>query len=92
MKIVNGVLLQPTAGQVFSTTAAAVTPSNTIALPDVTRYLYVGVTGDVTVIMAEDATQTPILFKAVPAGTFMPIAVTQVMSTGTTATNLVAAF
>jgi hypothetical protein len=92
MRVVNGVLLQPEAGQVYSTNAAAVVPSDTVPLTDVTRYLYVGVTGDVTVIMWADATKTPVLFKAVPAGTLLPIAVTQVMATGTTATQMVAMY
>lgn len=92
MRVVNGVLLQPEAGQVYATTASSVTPSDTVALPDVTRYVYVGVTGDLTVIMWGDATQTPVLFKAVPAGTLLPIAVTQVKATGTTATSILALF
>lgn len=73
----NGVLLQPTAGQVFATRAAAVTPGPG-PLTDVTRYLYVGAAGSVTVIMADDASQTPVTFAAVPAGTLLPIAVTAV--------------
>ena len=56
------------------------------------RSLYVGGAGDVTVKFTEDPTQTAILFASVQAGTFLPIRVRQVMSTGTTATNIVALF
>jgi len=49
--------------------------------------LYVGVTGDLRVITAggQDVTFTGII-----GGTFIPVQVTKVFSTGTTATNLVA--
>jgi hypothetical protein len=77
MSTVNGVLLQPTAGQVFATRAAAVVPGPT-PFADPTRYIYVGAAGSVTVIMADDATQTPVTFAAVPAGTLLPIAVSAV--------------
>ena len=90
VEIVNGVTLQPTAGQVFATRAAAVTPGST-PLADVTRYIYVGVTGNLVVIMADDASQTPITFTAVPAGTLLPIAVSFVTA-ASTATSIVALF
>lgn len=77
MSVLNGVLLQPEAGQVFATRALAVTPSPT-PFADPTRYLYVGAAGSVTVIMAGDATQTPVTFAGIPAGTLLPIAVTAV--------------
>lgn len=70
--------------------AAVVTPSDSV----VQHYgaIYIGVTGDVTVIMEGDGTNagvgTPILFKAVPVG-ILPVAVKQVMTTGTTATQMV---
>ena len=71
-----------------ATRAAAVTPSDTVDLPRISRSLYVGVAGDVKVDMAD--TDTAIVFKAVPAGTFMPVRAKRVYATGTTATNLVA--
>jgi len=77
MSVVNGVLLQPEAGQVFATRALAVTPGQN-PFADPTRYLYVGAAGSVTVIMAGDASQTPVTFAAVPAGTLLPIAVSAV--------------
>jgi hypothetical protein len=48
--------------------------------------LYIGVTGDVTVVMLGDT--VPVLFKAVPVG-ILPVAVSKVMATGTTATIIV---
>lgn len=92
MRVVNGVLQQPEAWQNFATQASAVTPSDTVALPDVTRFLYVGGAGDLTVIMAEDSTLTPITFKAVPVGTVLPLAVSLVHATLTTATLIVAMY
>jgi hypothetical protein len=74
MSVLNGVLLQPEAWQNFATRAAAVTPGPT-TFADPTRYLYVGAAGSVTVIMAGDASMTPVTFAAVPAGTLLPIAV-----------------
>lgn len=52
--------------------------------------LYVGVTGDVSVEMA--GTGSAITYKGVPAGATLPINVTRVNSTNTTATDIVALF
>jgi hypothetical protein len=49
--------------------------------------LYVGGTGDVKVDLVGGGTVT---FKAVPVGTILPVQVTKVYATGTTATFLVA--
>lgn len=73
----------------FGLFATAVTKSDsTIVGP--TRAIYVGGTGDVAVIMWGDNTATAVVFKAVPVGTFLPINVQKVMSTNTTATQMVA--
>lgn len=53
-----------------------------------TRALYVGGYGDVAVTMMGDG--GTVTFTAVPAGTVLPIRVTQLLSTGTTATSVVA--
>ncbi len=80
--------------------AFAVTPSDSVELTAIPRGLYIGGAGDVTVILRGDpingtspATQTttvPVTYKAVPAGTLLPIAAAYVKATGTTATNIVA--
>ncbi len=73
--------------------AVAVVPHNTNnILPCAARALWVGGTGTLTVIMAGDDSNTPVLFSAVPAGVWMPIQVKRVNSTGTTATLIVAVF
>lgn len=63
--------------------AVAITPSDTV-IQNVSG-LYIGVTGDVTI---KGASGVAVLFKAVPAGTILPIVAAFVMSTGTTATNI----
>lgn len=67
--------------------AAAITPSDSTDLTTIPRALYIGVTGDVVVNMADSG--SAITFKAVAVGLF-PIRVSRVKSTGTTATNIVA--
>jgi hypothetical protein len=66
---------------------AAVTPSDSVDLTQVTRALYVGGAGDVTLITAGGDTA---LFKAVPVGTTLNVRAARVTATGTTATNLLA--
>jgi hypothetical protein len=68
--------------------AAAVAASDTVDLANVSRWIYVGVAGDITLDLAGG--QTAVLFKAVPAGTQLQVAATRVRATGTTATNLTA--
>jgi len=67
--------------------AVAVTKSDATVIP-VTRSLYIGVTGDVVVTMADG--QTPITFKAVPVG-ILAIQVTQVLN-ATAATDILALY
>ena len=67
--------------------ASAVVKSDTTALL-ATRGLWVGGAGDVAVKMAGDG--ATVTFLGVPAGTLLPIKVTAVMSTNTTATNILA--
>lgn len=66
--------------------AVPVTKSDTTVLVGV-RSLYVGVAGDVAVTMTDGSTAT---FTAVPAGSILPIQCTKVMSTGTSASAIVA--
>ncbi len=67
--------------------AAAVTPSDSTVFP-VTRGLFVGAGGNIAVRMADGNTLT---FTGVLAGIF-PVQVDMVLSTGTTATNIVALY
>lgn len=69
--------------------AAAVVPSDATLLPDPTRGLYVGSTGNVKVDMVSGGTVT---FTAVPAGVLLPIQVERVYATGTTATSIIALY
>lgn len=70
-----------------ATTGQAVTPSDTVDLTNVSRWLFVGGAGNVVVITSAGTTLT---FTGVAAGTLLPIRVSRVKATGTTATNMVA--
>jgi hypothetical protein len=67
--------------------AAAVTKSDSTVFTPATIGLWVGGVGDVAVRMY--GSQTSVTFVAVPAGTMLPIQVDKVLSTGTSATNIV---
>ena len=93
MATVNGVLLTQGWPIGISQLAYAVSPSDSADLPNgACRYIYVGGTGDISVIMGEDITNTPVVFKAVPVGTLLAIQASRVRATLTTATNLVALY
>ncbi len=68
--------------------AFAVTPDDDTEL-QVGRAIFIGTTGDLTVIMANDDTDTPITFKNIASGILLPIEVRYVMATNTTATDIV---
>lgn len=75
--------------------ARAVTPNDTTVIPTC-RGLYVGVSGNITVRMADfaasqQAADDNILFFAVPVG-ILPIQVDKVYTTGTGASNIVALY
>lgn len=65
----------------------AITPHDTDELPFVTRGIYVGNAGDVTVVLVQES--GPVTFENVAAGSMLPVFVKQVLSTGTTATSLI---
>lgn len=69
-----------------ASSAFAVTKSDVTVFAQPTRSLWVGGTGDVAVRMLD---QTTVTFTAVPAGNLLPVRVDKVLSTGTTATNIV---
>jgi hypothetical protein len=66
--------------------AVAVTPSDSVDLPEFTTALYVGGSGDLRVTMMDGEIVT---FTAAPAG-WHPIRVRRVWSSGTTAASIVA--
>lgn len=70
--------------------AVAVSPNDTTNLTFTTRGVYVGTTGNLTVIMQGDASLTPVTFASVQAGSLLPLRVIRVMTTNTTASNIVA--
>lgn len=67
--------------------AFTITPSDVTTI-QVTRSIYVGVTGNINVRMADGMT---VLFSNVPVGVF-PIQVDQVLATNTTATTMLALY
>lgn len=74
-----------------ATGAAAVTPSDTVAIsPTGVRALYIGVGGDVAAVLAD--TTTAITFKNASAGSVIPVQAVRVNATNTTATNIVALY
>jgi hypothetical protein len=85
------------------TEVRAATPSDTVDLTQLPstnwpRALYIGVSGDVTLVGSDDATANGATdttlkqtFKSVPVG-FLPVSCRRIMATGTTATNILAIY
>ncbi len=67
--------------------AVNVVPSDTNDLPQVSRAIYVGLGGDVTATLADGDTVT---FTAVPGGAILPIRVSAIAASGTTASGILA--
>ncbi len=65
----------------------AITPSDSTDLPQVSRGIYVGGAGNLVVTPAAGGSN--VTFVGVPAGTVLPIRVSRVLSTSTTATSLI---
>lgn len=78
-------VVQANAATVY-TTVVAVTPSDATVLAPTTA-LWIGGTGTLAVQMADGTSGT---FSAVPAGYLLPVSVTKVKSTGTSATLILA--
>ncbi|AGH51131.1 MULTISPECIES: spike base protein, RCAP_Rcc01079 family [Sphingomonas] len=66
--------------------AAAIVPHDSNPLNDITKAIYVGAGGDVAVRAARDGADH--VWKAVPAGSILPIRASHVRATGTTAGDL----
>jgi hypothetical protein len=62
--------------------AFEITPNDDDDVPYVSRFLYAGGTGDIKLITCSGET---VLFKAVPAGTIIPVRARRVLSAGTSA-------
>lgn len=69
--------------------AETVTPSNSVDLTQPSRALWVGGAGNIAVEMLDGGTQ---VFEGVVAGSLIPIQVTRVNLTNTSATLIVAVF
>lgn len=67
--------------------AAAVTKSDATVFNPPARGIHVGGTGAISVDLVGG--ETAVLFSGIPSGTFLPIAITKVYSTNTTATLMV---
>ncbi len=73
----------------------AISPDDTVNLPQyvaralLTAAVYVGTLGDVVTV---DQNDNIVTWKAVPAGTFLQVAVKRVNASGTGASNLVACY
>lgn len=79
--------LSVSTGHLSADSAAAVTPSDSVELTNVSRAIFVGGAGNLRVLMAGGQTVT---FTGVLAGALLPIRVRQVLSTSTTATSITA--
>jgi hypothetical protein len=75
----------------------AITPSDTVDLPQFSTYqrltlgIYVGGTGDVSVVM-QNGNVLPVSFKGLPVGTFLRVAARRINAGGTSATQLLACY
>lgn len=69
-----------------ATTGFAITPHDSTDFTFVTRGIYVGVGGDIVIVMKSGGALT---FKNAVAGSVIPVRATRVNSTSTTATNLI---
>jgi hypothetical protein len=69
--------------------ALAVTPADS-DMAVISRAIYVGVSGDLTVKMA--GSENTVTFTAVAAGSLIPIRVTQVRATDTNASGIIALY
>jgi hypothetical protein len=66
--------------------AFSISPSDSEDLEKVPRAIFVGGSGNISVIMVDG---TEVVFNNAQAGSFLPIRVSRIKSTNTTATNLI---
>lgn len=72
-----------------ATNAVAITPSDSVDLTYATRGIYVGVGGNIALVMVSGAVVTLI---AVPQGVILPLRVKRINATNTAASSLVAIY
>lgn len=65
--------------------ASVVAPSDSTALPTVSRAVYIGQGGDLAVTMVDGE---QVVFEAVPSGSLLPIRISGVSATGTSAAGI----
>ncbi len=70
--------------------AASITPNDSADLPDLSRGIFVGTGGALTVRLLDASAD--VVFANIPNGTLLPISVRRVMVTGTTASGLIALY
>jgi hypothetical protein len=70
--------------------AVAITPDNSNDLAIYAKSLYVGGAGNISLVTKRGTAN--VTFTAVPAGTILPVQVSRVNATGTTATAIVALY
>lgn len=75
-----------------SAAPAAIVPHNSTNFANPCRGIYVGVTGNVSLIPLVGDGVTPVVFKNAQAGSVIPAIATRVNATGTTATDLIGMF
>lgn len=68
---------------------AAVTPNDSADLAELTRAVWVGGTGDLKVTFQDGST---VVLQTVPAGSLLPIRVSRIFASGTTATLIAAIY
>ena len=82
--------------RVFAHDAVLVTKSDTVDIPNTEERgccLYVGdVSNGADIKVTMESGSTPVIFKGVTAGSFLPILVTRVHATGTTADQILALY
>jgi len=71
-----------------ATKYVTVTPSDSTVVQ--CRAIYVGTGGDLA--LKSDAAATAVTFKSVPSGAILPVSAYYIMSTNTTASNIVALY
>ena len=74
-------------GNLGGVSAFAITPSDTVDLTYPVRAIYVGVGGDVSLLLREDT--DPVLFKGMVSGAIYTLDVIRVYDTDTDATDIV---